>query len=284
MPPDLLLRICSFLIVEDWLAFDSTCKGWKQIRPILWLDEENKAEREAFWTTTQNNRLGQRLRMHSGPAKIYGETCVGTIRRRTKTRRNVASLRYARRKLQKTWSRLKGFLPKQITLNGPASDDDIAHLKQLVLPWFLPPAFIASWKLHDGEWEKSQGMYLGSRLLTAQEIAAEIKESRREIETLQRPGIEGSSSYGSGILRIPLFSESRARQVAMELRLHLQSDIDTIHDHYCQDRSSYRSSKKEYQDDANNQNCKIVLVNSLVPSVPHIKILANSWEGFLTLV
>ena len=271
MPPDLLLRICSFLSVEDWLAFDSTCKGWKEVRRFLWLDDE---ENEALWTTTQNNRLGQRLRMLSGPAKIYGEISVGTIQRRTTTRRNVASLRYARRKLQKTWSRLKGFLPKQITLNGPASDGDIAHLKQLVLPWSLPPAFIASWKLHNGEWDKSQGMYLGSRMLEVQEIAAEIKESLRETEKRGLVGTEGSGSYGTRILRIPLFSEIRARQVAMELRMHLQSNIDTIHDHYCQDSSS----KMECQD------CKIVLVNSLVPSVPHIKVLANSWEGFLTLV
>ena len=57
-----------------------------------------------------------------------------------------------------------------------------------------------------------------------------------------------------------------------------------LHDQNWQGNSSYRSGKKEYQDDANNQNCKIVLVNSLFPFVPHIKVLANSWEGFLTLV
>mmetsp|Transcript_22947 Transcript_22947/g.54260 ORF Transcript_22947/g.54260 Transcript_22947/m.54260 type:complete len:210 (-) Transcript_22947:12-641(-) len=208
---------------------------------------------------------------------------------RTTTRKKVASYRCARRKLQKTWGKLRGFLSKHVTLNGPASDDDMSRLKDLIHPWVLPPALLASWKLHDGEWERSQGMYMGSRMLTIQEIVADVNASCTEAESLR----QGDSSNGSLILRIPLFSASRARQVAMELRLDSQNGTNAIHGYDYRDMKGrlrqanniYRSgSDDECNAEIGIQNGTIVLVSSLLPFVPRVKVLATSWEGFLTLV
>ena len=303
MPHDLQLRICSFLDTEDWLAFDSTCKGWKEIRQFLWLGDET-TEQPPSWTMiraegSKNGRGEQRqahnnhdndLKKHSfAAANIEGKLNVGVTTMRTTTRMHVASCRCARRKLRKTWDKLRGFLPKQVTLNGPASEDDMDYLKELILPWSFPPAFLASWKLHDGEWDKSHGMYLGSRMLTIREIAAEIKASSEEAKNTGR----AYSSYGGPILRIPLFSESRARQVAMELRLDFQRGTSTFQGddyrdkdgRYPQDSGSYRSSASyKSNGEMSTQNGTIVLVSSLMPFVPRVKVLATSWEGFLTLV
>ena len=153
-------------------------------------------------------------------------------------------------RVRKQWRKLTGFLAGGVTLSGPAAEADLCQLKEAVQPWTLPPLLVASLNCHDGEWERSRGMYLGARLLSAREISNTARRWRRE-------GEEAVATVG-GTLRIPLYSESRARQIAMELVL-----------------------KKE---DKATRSRRIILIYSAAPFAPHIKVLANDWGGFLTLI
>eukprot|EP00957_Ditylum_brightwellii_P082304 6258395-Ditylum_brightwellii.AAC.1 len=73
---------------------------------------------------------------------------------------------------------------------------------------------------------------------------------------------------GKEVLRIPLFTETvNHRQVAMELQRQIDDD--------------------DYNEKDNQKNVihgRIILTSSIVPYAPHLKVLASSWDTFLTLV
>mmetsp|Transcript_13875 Transcript_13875/g.20476 ORF Transcript_13875/g.20476 Transcript_13875/m.20476 type:complete len:238 (-) Transcript_13875:111-824(-) len=155
----------------------------------------------------------------------------------------------ASRRVGIKWKKLEGFLDRKLrfSLCGPVTDDDLQMLKEAVQPWVLPFGLVASLKVHDGELNRGphQGMYFGSRLLSA-----------REMSQLFRTWQQLRQSNQTEMVRLPLFSPSGARQVAIELSI----------DH----------------NDA--QHGKVILISPSVPYAPHFKILACNWENFLTLV
>mmetsp|Transcript_30336 Transcript_30336/g.44302 ORF Transcript_30336/g.44302 Transcript_30336/m.44302 type:complete len:140 (-) Transcript_30336:61-480(-) len=138
----------------------------------------------------------------------------------------------------------------------------------------LPPVFIASWKLYDGEWTKSRGMYnlASSRLLSVQEIIHTLKEWNEFYQQQSHHGgivvTTADNRNGKEVLRIPLFTETvNHRQVAMELQRQIDDD--------------------DYNEKDNQTiviHGRIILTSSIVPYAPHLKVLASSWDTFLTLV
>ena len=114
----------------------------------------------------------------------------------------------------------------------------------------------------------SAGMYLGARLLSIEEIALIVRRWKNDEEEIKR---------NTNLFRIPLFAEHRSRQIAMELIVTTESTItntnirsDTMLCHHYHHRPQ--------------QHGRIVLISPLAPFGPHYKVLANSWEGFLTLM
>lgn len=170
------------------------------------------------------------------------------------TRKRVADVCWARRRISRKWRKLQGFMTR-IQLNGPASNKNLQALKMAVHPWRLPSPLLASLQIHDGEQESLLiahapcGLYPGARLLSAREMAGIISQWRTKEEQLW---------LDPKRLTIPLFSEAGSRQVAMELWLDCNNT---------------------------NQHGRVVLLNAIAPmAAPHFRVLAESWEGFLTLV
>lgn len=164
-------------------------------------------------------------------------------------RREVVDYYHCRYRLKFKWRKLRGFLfSLRVFLHSPATENDIDALKRIVRPWELPTVLVASLKIHDGEREQPRGgggMYLGARLLSAREIQKVVQQWRK--------GMPENPS----VLILPLFAQTGPRQVAMELRLEEQDIVPSG---------------------------RIVLVSSLAPWAPHFRVLAATWEDFLTLV
>jgi len=201
----------------------------------------------------------------------------------TTQRSKAASYRTAKHRMGTTWNKVQGFLSRRIVWNGPASECTMSNFVTLVVPppWSLPPEFLASWQqYHNGEWEKSAGMYLGARLLSIEEIALVVRRWKNDEEGLYATQHDEEIKRNTTIFRIPLFAEHRSRQIAMELIVTTESNItntnirsDTMLCHH------YHHHQQQQQ-----HHGRIVLISPLAPFGPHYKVLANSWEGFLTLI
>lgn len=235
LPADVIQRILFFLQNKscDWLTADSCCVAWREAACPLW--------------------KGQR--------------------------QSIAALWVASQRIQRTWNKLYGFLPLeniQQSLNGPATQDELDRLQEAVLPWTLPPVFIASLQIHNGERDRGlyqSGIYMGSRLLSIQEIMDTCSEWRIQAEaieqTLLQDGIAiAANTTASRILWVPLFSQAGARQVAMELHLH----------------PKYTPNDQLLFHVNHHHHGRIVMISSTTPFAPHYKNLAGSWDGFLTLI
>ena len=229
---DVIRRVFSFLPdkSEDWLAADSCCVAWREAALPLWRGQRDQ----------------------------------------------VAASIIAKRLAQTKWRELHGFLNVEIikSLRGPATEQYIQDLKEAIHPWVLPPVLIASLRIHDGEINRGTrfGMYLGSRLLSASEITEICLQWRRQANSIQQHLDETSQSSqpainttSSGILRLPMFAEAGARQVAMELHMG-------------------RNQRQEQAQSLEHQNGRIVLISNVTPFAPYLRVLAGSWDGFLTLI
>mmetsp|Transcript_19436 Transcript_19436/g.29214 ORF Transcript_19436/g.29214 Transcript_19436/m.29214 type:complete len:238 (-) Transcript_19436:41-754(-) len=164
-------------------------------------------------------------------------------------RSDVKSSIAASRRIGIKWKKLEGFLDREVlfALCDPAKDDDLRKLKETARPWVIPPGFVASLKVHDGERDRgpSRGMYFGSRLLSTREISQTCQtwKKTRPLDQTQ-------------VLRLPVFSLSGTRQVAIELCLDCKDERDG----------------------------RVILISSSLPYAAHFKVLACNWENFLTLV
>lgn len=174
------------------------------------------------------------------------------------SRTEAAAYFAARRRVGTKWRKLEGFLDGEVrsSLHGPATEGHVDELKGAARPFVLPQTLIASLRVHDGERDRGigRGMYGGARLLSALEMADSIRQWRQhaedETDLTAQP-------YHRRTLRMPLFSATGARQIAMEL---------------CTDTNELAPSGR------------ILLVSPFAPYAPPFKVLARSWEVFLTLV
>jgi len=158
------------------------------------------------------------------------------------------------------------------SLNGPVDEKDEAHLKDAIKPWVLPHALLASLQIHDGEWSRGcgKGMVMGARLLTAREIVEGMLRWRGG--AVAKMGIIGPANdndsadpaWVSGTLKIPLFSETGARQIAMELSSRIG------------DNNNHHNNGRMYG--------RVVVVSPLAPYAVHYRVEASCWERFLTLI
>ena len=278
IPGDILQHVFHFLEPKDWIQADSTCCGWRRAARPLWRqdDEEEKTEQppEAsphFPTATAAVTTG-----NATNTKNPNQTKTRNFKKKPKRSEIVAQV-YAEQTMIEKWNKLRGFLGRRIKLRGPATDEDIQELKESIMPFTLPSTFIASLKLHDGEWSLSKGIYLGNKLLSTSGIIQIVNRWKSQQQRQQQQ----SSPDNINLLRIPLFTDKAGpRQVAMELcfkkkkrtryRNHNNNDTQTT--------TSMTTTELP------KQHGKIVLISSVAPYAPHFKVLATSWEGFLTLI
>jgi len=236
LPEDVIRRILLFLPRgKDWLAADSCCRGWRAAARVLWETSND--------ITSSSSNPNERSREY------------------------IVALVTTQGRIKARWKTLKGFLDRGVAFRGPARQWALRRLVGEVRPWTLPPAFLTSWEMHDGEWNNSHGMYIGSRLLSVSEILSTLQRWKQITVPQQH------NDHDCDVLRIPLFDETRARrQVAMELSLPKATTSMT------------RNGCYDVGIGHEHRSGRIVMISSTAPWAPHFKVLAESWEAFLTLV
>ena len=130
----------------------------------------------------------------------------------------------------------------------------------------------------------SAGMYLGARLLSIEEIALIVRRWKNDEEVLYATQNDEEIKRNTNIFRIPLFAEHRSRQIAMELIVTTESNITTTNIRSDTMLCHHYHHRQQQQQQQQQHHGRIVLISPLAPFGPHYKVLANSWEGFLTLI
>lgn len=185
----------------------------------------------------------------------------GGVASRTDAVRRLA----ARDRVARAWRTLEAFVDRDVrsSLNGPVREEDAALLAEAVRPWRLPVDLLASLRIHDGEWRRGhgRGMVAGARLLAAREMVEGMRRWRGAATSACDRGDD--SARTSGVLKVPLFSETGARQIAVEL----SSRVDDV---------------AEAENDG--VHGRIVVVSPSAPYAVHYRVEASCWERFLTLV
>ena len=153
LPNEVLLCMCSFLTHDDWLAVDSTCQRWNEIRRFLWLEEAKEEGRQPSMLSRSKT---------ASPASSSSSLSVTRMPQMvlmsTTQRSQAASYRTAKHRMGTTWNKVHGFLSRRIVWNGPASERTMSNFVTRVVPppWSLPSDFRASWQqYHNGEGENS---------------------------------------------------------------------------------------------------------------------------------
>lgn len=233
---DILRRILQkYLTPLDWLAVDGTCRAWRQATP---------------WSSSSCDR------------------------------RQLVRALYWEQRMTRTWHKLYGFvtrnsMSRQHRFHGPVSLSHLQALQNAVHPWVLPQALVASMHIHDGEVQLLQnghlrggGLYLGTRLLTVQEIIDTLSMWR------QLPLVQQETN----MVRIPLFASVGPRQVAMELYRKIDNHNIT------NDKSNNKNDETgTISLSHHHYHGRIVLINATAPWTPHVGVLAATWADFLTL-
>lgn len=124
----------------------------------------------------------------------------------------------------------------------------------------------------------SCGLFGNARLLPANEILYTLQ--KEWLNNNQPKALAVIFDNNKNLLRIPLFSPVSGRQVAMELVLRMDEQQQYYPVNLQKDnlQSSINTSKLD------SHHGRIVLVSSLAPWAPHFRVLAPSWEDFLTLI
>lgn len=299
--------ILQYLPQDDWLSIEATCRTWHAMVRPLWPKEMPSFSQSS--PTTSSPLLQTRSQ-------------VIAFRRLQRVWRRLESFLPApsRRALcGPVAPQHLDALVKEISQDcnfHDENDDDQEGGERNNPPnemshngWTLPDSLMASLRLHDGQSSEigwcPANFYLGARLLTAHEMLQsvhEFQQKRRHEYKATRSSLQNcnpgereevllfchddrnNNNYNQ-ILRVPLLTEqpSAPRQVVMELwqSSPLPSRINTNHD-----PQTPRGGKEQQHPFHRPPNHgRIVLINTVAPTwTPPVRVLADSWESFLTLV